>query len=152
MELKSTKKIEIDGSKLKIAIVLPYFNDKIGVELFLNAKEELEKNGVKERNITLIRVAGALEIPFACQKIALRKKTDAIIALGVIIRGETSHYDLVCRNTYEGIMKVQLENKIPISFGVLTCENEKQAKKRASKNGLNKGKDAAKAVLIQTSI
>jgi 6,7-dimethyl-8-ribityllumazine synthase len=152
MKLKNTQKIKIDGSKLKIAIVLPYFNDQIGVELFKNAKEELERNGVKEKNITLIRVAGALEIPFACQKIALRKKTDAIIALGVIIKGETSHYDLVYKNTYEGIMKVQLENKIPISFGVLTCESVEQAKKRASKNGLNKGKDAATAVLIQTSI
>lgn len=152
MNLKSTQKIKIDGNRLKIAIVLPYFNDQIGVELLKNAKEELKRNSVKEKNITLIRVAGALEIPFACQKIALREKTDAIIALGVIIKGETGHYDLVCKNTYEGIMKVQLENKIPISFGVLTCENAKQARKRASKNGLNKGKDAALAILIQTSI
>lgn len=152
MKLKSTKKIKIDGSRLKIAIVLPYFNDKIGLELLKNTKEELIKNNVKEKNITLTRVAGALEIPFACQKIALRKKTNAIIALGVIIKGETSHYNLVCKNTYEGIMKVQLENKIPISFGVLTCENAEQAKKRASKNGLNKGKDVAQAALIQTSI
>ncbi|MEK7126614.1 MAG: 6,7-dimethyl-8-ribityllumazine synthase [Patescibacteria group bacterium] len=152
MRLKSTGGTKIDGSRLKIAIVLPYFNDKIGLELLENAKEELKRNGVKGKNITLTRVAGALEIPFACQKIALLKKPDAIIALGVIIKGETGHYDLVCKNTYEGIMKVQLENKIPISFGILTCENIKQAKKRASKNGLNKGKDAALAILIQTSI
>lgn len=152
MKLHSTKKIKINGKNLKIAIILPYFNEKIGLELKKNAKEELIKNGVEEKNITLVRVAGALEIPFACQKIIKKKKPDAIIALGVIIKGETSHYYMVCKNTYEGIMKVQLENSTPISFGVLTCETEEQAQKRASKNGLNKGKDAALAALIQTSI
>ena len=152
MELKRTNNIKINGEKLKIAIVLHYFNDEIGLELLKNAKEELLKNNVKEKNIYIFRVEGSLEIPFACKKIIKRLKPNAVIALGVIIRGKTSHYSLVTRNTYQGIMKVQLDTLTPISFGILTCENETQAKHRASKKGLNKGKQAAIAALIQTTI
>lgn len=144
--------IRIDGSNLKICIVLPYFNDEIGLELLENAKKELLAHKVKEKNIKIFRVSGALEIPFACKKIIKKEKPSAIIALGVIIRGETSHYDLVCEETYRGIMDIQLNAEIPISFGILTCENINQAKNRASEEGLNKGKDAALAALIQTSL
>ena len=152
MEIEKTDISKIDGKNLKIAIVLPYFNENIGMEMLENAKEELLKNNVQEKNIEVIRVHGALEIPLACQKIIKSKKPDAIIALGVIIRGETTHYDLVSENTYQGIMKVQLETGTPISFGILTCENKRQAKDRAGKRGLNKGKQAAQAVLIQTTL
>lgn len=152
MELKKTKNIKINGEKLKIAIVLPYFNDEIGLELLKNAKEELLKNNVKEKNIHIIRVEGALEIPFACQKIIKKLKPNAIIALGAIIKGETTHYDLVTQNTFKGIMDVQLNTGIPISFGILTCKNEKQARFRASKKGSNKGKQASQAALLQTII
>ncbi len=152
MELDKLKSERINGALLKIAIVLPYFNESIGLELLKNAKKELIRNRVKNKNIYIIRVAGALEIPYACQKIIKEKKIDAIIALGVIIRGETSHYDLVTKNTYEGTMYVQLNANIPISLGVLTCDNKKQAETRASAKGLNKGKQAAQAALIQTII
>lgn len=152
MELDKKKKIKIDGKKLKIAIILPYFNESIGLTLLKNAKKELLKNAVQEKNIQIVKVAGALEIPFACQKIIKTKKPDAIITLGAVIRGETSHYDLVTENTFKGIMKIQLENQIPISFGILTCENEKQADKRASAKSLNKGAQAAQAALIQTTL
>jgi len=149
---KNNKQIKVDGSNLKIAIILPYFNENIGLELLQNAKEELLKNNVKEKNIELIRVAGALEIPFACQKIIQKKKPDAIITLGAIIKGETSHYDMVCENTYRGIMDIQLKSNVPIIFGILTCKNEEQANHRASKDGLNKGKQVAQATLIQTTL
>ncbi len=145
-------RIKINGSNLKICIVLPYFNDEIGLELLENAKKELLSHKVKEKNIKIFRVSGALEIPFACKKIIKKEKPSAIIALGVIIRGETSHYDLVCEETYRGIMDIQLNAEIPISFGIITCENINQAKNRASEEGLNKGKDAALAALIQTSL
>lgn len=141
--------IQIDGSNLKIAFVLPYFNEAMGLELLKNAKEELLNNQVIEENITVTRVAGALEIPFACQKIIENQKPDAVIALGIVIRGETSHYDLVTQNCHQGIMDVQLKSGTPISFGILACENTAQAKERISKTGLNKGKDAAIAALIQ---
>lgn len=148
----SNKKIKINGSNLKISIVLPYFNENLGLELLKNAKTELIKNNVSEENIDIVRVGGALEIPFACKKIIKDKNPDAIIALGVIIKGETSHFDLVAKNSFEGIMKVQLESDVPISFGILACENEAQAKKRVSKDGLNKGREAALAALIQTQL
>ena len=144
--------IKIDGRGLKIAIILPYFNESLGLELLKNTKVELISNNIKGKNIKIVRVAGALEIPFACQKISQKEKPDAIIALGVIIRGETSHYDLVTKNCYNGLMQVQLKTGIPIAYGVLACENLKQAQKRVSEKGLNKGKKAAQAALIQTTL
>lgn len=138
------KKLEIDGRKLKIAIILPRFNEEIGLKMLDAAKNELLQNNVREKNITIIRVNGALEIPFACKKIITSKKPDAIIALGVVIRGETTHYDLVTQTTYQGIMQVQLETQTPIAFGVLACENEKQALTRISK-----GAEAAQTALTQ---
>lgn len=151
MQIGKKTEIKVDGKKLKIAVVLPYFNEELGLELFENVKKELIKNNVSEKNITLSRVAGALELPFACKKIAL-KKPDAIIALGIVIRGETSHYDLVTETAHQGLMKVQLEEVIPIIFGILACENLKQVKDRISSKGLDKGKEFAQAALIQTLI
>lgn len=142
--------LDIDGAHLKIAIVLPYFNEKIGLELLTNTKDELIKHGVKDIKVT--RTAGALEIPFACQKIIEKQKPDAIITLGAIIKGETGHYDMVCDTTYSGINIVQLKHNTPIIYGILTCDNIEQAKHRSGKDGLNKGKQAAQAALIQTQL
>lgn len=142
----SNKAVEIDGSKLHIVIVLPYFNEKLGLKLLDSAMDELVKNKVKKENITVTRVAGALEIPLACKLLA-KTDIDGIVALGAIIKGETDHYEHVCRTTYDYIMEIQLKNTIPIGFGVLTCETEALAKKR-----LNKGAQAAQAVLLQTTI
>ncbi len=151
MKLNETN-IKIDGSNLNIVIILPFFNEKLGLELLENTKKELLNNNVKEDNIRVIRVAGSLEIPLACKKTIIKEKPDAIIALGVIIRGETSHYDLVTEESYRGIMQVQLETGTPISFGILGCENLDQAQERISKDKLNKGKDAAIAALIQSTL
>lgn len=150
MKIGKSKTISINGKKLKIAIILPYFNEELGLELLNNTKEELINNQVQASNIKVYRVAGALEIPFACQKIA--KKFDAIIALGIVIRGETSHFKLVTETTHQGLMRVQLDTKIPIIFGILACESLEQVLKRISKKGLNKGKEFAQAALIQTLI
>jgi 6,7-dimethyl-8-ribityllumazine synthase len=146
------KEIKIDGSSYKIAIVLPYFNDKLGSELLSNTIESLVENQVIEENIKVVRVAGALEIPLACQKTIEKSNPDAVIALGIVIRGETNHFDLVCNYCYQGILDVQLKLSTPIAFGVLSCENLAQAKERVSKDLLNKGKDAAIAALIQLNI
>ncbi|MBI5753590.1 6,7-dimethyl-8-ribityllumazine synthase [Candidatus Peregrinibacteria bacterium] len=146
------RKITVNGKNLKIAIILPYFNENIGLELAKNAADELQQNKVQKKNIQLFRVAGALEIPFACQKIIKKNKFDAIIALAIVIRGETSHYELVTETTYHGLMQVQLNSNIPIIFGILACENLAQVKERISKNGQNKGQEFARAALIQTLI
>jgi len=147
MKIQETQTPEINGENLKIAIVLPYFNERIGLQLLEEAKKELAKNKVQKENISLTRVAGALEIPFACKKIIEKSAPDAIITLGAVIKGETSHYDLVTEKTYEGIMQIQLEKNTPITFGVLTCEDETQAKAR-----IPKGAEVAKAALIQATI
>ncbi|MBT4917062.1 6,7-dimethyl-8-ribityllumazine synthase [Candidatus Peregrinibacteria bacterium] len=151
MEL-DTKNIKIDGSSVKVGIIVPYFNESIGLELLKNCKDELLEQNVAEENISITRVAGALETPFAASKIIQTEQPDAVITLGAIIKGETSHYDLVTEKTYDGLMAVQLNTGIPIIFGILTCENEKQAKERSSKKGLNKGKQAAQAALIQATL
>ncbi|MCK9186894.1 6,7-dimethyl-8-ribityllumazine synthase [Candidatus Gracilibacteria bacterium] len=143
--------IKVNGEKTKIAIVLPYFNEELGLEIFKNTKEELLKNYVQEKNIKLFRCAGTLEIPFICKKIIEKHKPDAIIALGIVIRGETSHFDLVTQTTYDGLMSLQMTKNTPIIFGILACENEKQVKDRVLKNKLNKGKEYAMAALLQTN-
>ena len=142
-------KEKFNGQKLKIAIILPYFNEDIGLKLLEGSTEELKKHGVKSRNTEVIRTLGALEIPFACQKIIKRNKPDAIIALGVIIRGETYHFELVANETYRALMNLQLETDTPISFGILACENKEQAINRADPKGENRGKDATIAILNQ---
>lgn len=152
MKINQSKIPKIEGSKLKIAVILPYFNDELGLELFENTKAELLNQNVTLKNIKLVRVAGCLEIPFACQKIIEKYKPNAVIALGIIIRGETKHFDLVAETSHQGIMKVQLDKKIPISFGIIACENKKQAIERVQKNKLNKGKEFAITALIQTTI
>lgn len=153
MEIQSQNKYTIpSGKSLKITILLPYFNEKYGLELLGNVKETLQKHEVEDTNITIIRVPGALELPYAAQKTIKASKPNVVIALGVIIRGETSHYDYVCNETLRGLMDVQLKLETPIIFGVLTCENKNQAKERVVKNGLNKGKSFAETAIIQSCL
>jgi len=143
----------LDGSPYKIAIVASNFYPELTQELITNTKEELIKNGVKEKNINVSIVSGCLEIPYICKRIIGFRKTDIIITLGLVVRGETSHYDLVNNTTYEGIMKVQLDSgTTPIIFGVLTCENMDQAIKRVKKDQLNKGKSFAQSAILQEHI
>lgn len=130
------------GERLKIAIILPRFNDTIGEKIFQEVQKTLLKRKVKKQNIHLFRVPGALELPFAAKKIAQSKKFHAIIALGVIIKGDTDHYEHVCRETYRGLMQVNLQEKIPTIFSVLTVKNIKQAEER-----IQKGKDFAEAAI-----
>lgn len=134
-------------SKTKIAIVLPYFNENIGLKIYEKCRLELLKCGVKKQNITLIRVPGALETPFAAMRLAKKKSCNAIIALGVIVKGETDHYTYVCKETYRGLMNINLEARIPVIFGVLTAKTRKQAIERISK-----GKDFARNALKMTEI
>jgi len=139
---------QIDGSNVKIAVILPYFNDLLGNTLYENLEEELKNNKVKEENIELIRVPGALEIPITAKKLALSKNFDVIVALGVIIKGHTPHFEHVCRESAQGCTQVQLETMIPIINGILTVENEQQAKERVEKTQLNKAKEFAQSAIF----
>jgi 6,7-dimethyl-8-ribityllumazine synthase len=137
------EELKIDGKGKKIAIILPYFNQDMGIELYLKTKKSLEEH---KANVELFRVAGSLEIPFCALQLIKSKKYDAIICLGVIIRGETTHYDLVSENVYQGLMKLQLQQDFPITFGILTCENEQQALERIKNQ---KPEEFAISTLIQ---
>ena len=115
--------------------------------------DELKEKGISEENIKTFEVGGSLELPFASKVIAEGNfKPDVIIALGVVIRGETTHYDLVSEVTYQGLMNVQLETGIPIIFGVLTCENLEQVIARISASDQNKGKEFANTALLQIAL
>ncbi|MBU1992709.1 6,7-dimethyl-8-ribityllumazine synthase [Patescibacteria group bacterium] len=125
----------LDGSKLKIAVILSRFNDHIGNTLLEKVLENLPNEP------KVYRVPGALEIPLTALLIA--KKYDVIIALGVIIKGDTAHFDIVCNESARGIMKVSLKTRTPIINGVLTCYTEEQALKRAK----IKGKEFAESAI-----
>lgn len=138
---------QLDGKDMNIAIILSRFNDSIGNRLHNNVVDELQNLNVDESDIRAVRVPGALELPLAAQELAKTRKYDAIIALGVVIRGETFHFELVCQESHRGLMDVSLKTKTPVIFGVITAENEQQAVARAEADQMNKGKEYARAAI-----
>lgn len=143
---KSAKALKTASKKtLRIAIILTRFNDELGTELYENTVKQLKKLGVKK--IDLYRVPGALELPFAALQIAKKEKHDAIIALGLVVRGETKHFDLVCEQTYTGLMEINTDEDTPVIFGVLAVENKKQALDRIRADRMNKGEEFANAAV-----
>lgn len=134
-----------DFAQKNIAVVVSCFNEEITSRLEAGCLEELNKYLCTEQ-ITLVRVPGAVEIPLVLQQLAERE-FDALIALGAIIRGETTHYDYVCQQVSHGCQKVMLNENIPVIFGVLTTEDEAQASARVGGAHGHKGKDAAIAAL-----
>ncbi len=130
MQIKNKQYTYLDGKKLKVSFVLSRFNAEITEQMLLNALEALDKSGVNPKNIKVVRVAGAVEIPLALHKLAKSKKFDFLVAISCIIRGDTPHFDYVCKMVQEGVLKVMLEDNIPVGFGVLTMNNIEQAKVR----------------------
>ena len=112
-------------------------------KLISGARDGLVRHGVEDDNITLAWVPGAFEIPFMAMKMAMSGKYDAVICLGAVIRGATSHYDLVCNETAKGIASISLESGIPVMFGIVTTDNIQQAIERAGTKAGNKGYDCA---------
>lgn len=139
--------LEINTSQLTIAIIVADFNPDITQELHNNCQTELIQKGVPETQITIFHVPGAFELPWAAQEVITHQKPDAVICLGSVIRGETSHYDYVCEESARGIQTLMLQTHTPIIFGVLTTENKEQAQVRASKTGKNKGAYCANAAI-----
>ena len=131
----------------RFCIILSRFNDFIGSKLLDGAIDELRRHGVSEDNIEIVRVPGAFEIPLAALKFAKTGRYNAIITLGAIIRGATSHYDYVGAELSKGIANVSLQTEIPVIFGVLTTENIEQAIERAGTKAGNKGSEAAKTAI-----
>ena len=128
---------------VKIAIVGARFNEFIVSKLISGAQDGLVRHGVKDDDITLAWVPGAFEIPLAAKKLAMSGKYDAVICLGAVIRGATSHYDYVCAEVSKGIAAVSLDAGIPVMFGILTTDTIEQAIERAGTKAGNKGYDCA---------
>ena len=128
---------------MKVGIVASRFNEIIVNKLLGGAVDGLVRHGVEDENITAAWVPGAFEIPTAASKMAASGKYDAVICVGAVIRGSTSHYDYVCNEVSKGIASVSLQSKIPVMFGVLTTDNIEQAIERAGSKAGNKGYECA---------
>ena len=135
------------GKELKIAIMASRFNEFITSKLIGGAQDCLVRHGVADDDITLAWVPGAYEIPLVAKKLAKSGNYDAIICVGAVIRGSTSHYDYVCAEVSKGIAAVSLETEIPVLFGVLTTDTIEQAIERAGTKAGNKGYDCAMSAL-----
>ena len=136
----------------KFCIILSRFNDFIGSKLLSGAIDELIRHGVSDENIDVVKVPVAFEIPIAAQKFAKSGRYNAIITLGAVIKGSTSHYDYVCAEVSKGVAQVSLQTGIPVIFGVLTTDNIEQAIERAGTKAGNKGSDAAKAAIEMANL
>lgn len=128
---------------MRVGIIGARFNEIIVNKLVGGAIDGLVRHGVSEDNIAVAWVPGAFEIPLAAQRMAASGKYDAVICCGAIIRGDTSHYDLVCSEAAKGIAQVQLTTGVPVMFGIITTENIEQAIARAGSKAGNKGYDCA---------
>ncbi len=131
------------ATNMKVGIVAGRFNEFITSKLVGGAMDGLLRHDVKDEDVDIAWVPGAFEIPLVASKMAKSGKYDAVICLGAVIRGDTTHYDYVCNEVSKGIATVSLESGIPVMFGVLTTENIEQAIARAGSKGGNKGYDCA---------
>ena len=149
-----TKVIEGDFSAntAKFTLVVGRFNSAIVDNLCAGAIDTLRRQGVPEANITVVRVPGAYEMPLAAKRVAAKGGTDAIIALGAVIRGGTPHFEFVAGECSSGLARVSLYHEIPIAFGVLTTDTIEQAVERSGTKAGNKGADAAMTALEMISL
>lgn len=139
---------DLNGQDLRVGIVQARFNEEHCVALTTACIEELIKLGVSQADIKLVTVPGALEIPFALQKLAETGEFDGLVALGAVIRGETYHFELVSNESAAGITRISIESGLPIANGVLTCDTDEQAQVRVQV----KGADCAKAVVEMANL
>jgi 6,7-dimethyl-8-ribityllumazine synthase len=137
---------------IKVGIVAARFNEFIVAKLVAGAVDGLKRHDVAEEDIDVAWVPGCFEIPLIASKMAKMGKYDAIICLGTVIRGSTSHYDYVCNEVSKGVAHVSLQAEIPVIFGVLTTENIEQAIERAGTKAGNKGYDAALSAIEMVNL
>lgn len=135
-----------NGAKLRVGIIVSRFNEDITNALLAGALETLENWNVREKNITVVRVPGAFEIPLAASRLLKRKKYDALVAIGCVIKGETKHDEYISSAVAHGLTSLMTEYRIPIGFGVITPNSLEQARARAT-GDTNHGASAAQAAL-----
>ena len=137
---------------MKVGIVVARFNEFITSKLLSGAIDGLVRHDVNEDDVDVAWVPGAFEIPLVASKMAKSRKYDAVICLGAVIRGSTSHYDYVCNEVSKGIAAVSMENDIPVMFGVITTENIEQAIERSGSKAGNKGYECALGAIEMVNI
>lgn len=137
---------------MKVGIVASRFNEIIVNKLLGGAVDGLVRHGVEDGNITAVWVPGAFEIPTVAQRMAVSGKYDAVICVGAVIRGETSHYDYVCNEVSKGIAQVSMTTGVPTLFGIVTTENIEQAIARAGAHAGNKGYDCALSAIEMVNV
>lgn len=140
------------SQNIRVGIVAARFNEFIVNKLVGGAMDALLRHDVREEDVDLAWVPGAFEIPLIAKKMAESGKYDAVICLGAVIRGATSHYDLVCNEAAKGIAHVSLDSGVPVLFGVVTTENIEQAIERAGSKAGNKGYDSAMAAIEMVNL
>jgi 6,7-dimethyl-8-ribityllumazine synthase len=137
----------LNGAGLRFGIVVSRFNSFITERLLAAAVDALERTGAANKDVDVVHVPGSFELPLAAKKLATTGKYDALIAIGCVLRGETTHYDYVCSETSRGLQLAQMDTGIPIMFCVLTCDTLEQAIDRAGLKGGNKGFEAGLAAI-----
>lgn len=137
---------------MKVGIIASRFNEFIVSKLLSGAIDGLVRHGVEEENITVAWVPGAYEIPAVAQKMAASGKYDAVVCVGTVIRGATTHYDYVCNEVSKGIAQVGLNTGVPVLFGIVTTENIEQAIERAGTKAGNKGYDCALSAIEMVNL
>lgn len=146
----------IEGSHVAddaaFGVVVSRFNELITEKLLVGALDALRRHGADDERITVTRCPGAVEIPLVAKKMAESGAYDAVIALGAVIRGETSHYDLVCSAVSTGVARATLDAGVPVIFGVITTDTIEQALERAGTKAGNKGADAAVAAVEMVNL
>ena len=143
---------KVIGQGMKVGIVCARFNEFITSKLLGGAVDGLVRHGVEDQDIDVAWVPGAFEIPVAAKRMAESGKYDAILCLGAVIKGSTSHYDLVCAETSKGIAQVSLNTGLPVMFGVITTDNIEQAIERAGTKAGNKGYDVALSAIEMVNL
>jgi 6,7-dimethyl-8-ribityllumazine synthase len=143
---------ELAARDLRFAFVAARFNEFVVDPLVRGAVDALKRHGASEKQIEIVRVPGAFDIPVAVRKLALSRRYDAVVALGAVIRGQTPHFDYVAGECASGLSRIALETGIPVSFGVLTTDTMEQAVDRAGGKAGNKGADAALAALEMANL
>jgi 6,7-dimethyl-8-ribityllumazine synthase len=150
--MKTTFEGHLIGSGLNVAIVVARFNEFITSKLLSGAEDGLKRHGVEEENVTIAWVPGAFELPLVAKKLAESGNYDAVITLGTVIRGATTHYDYVCNEAAKGVSKASLSTGVPVVFGVLTTETIEQAVERAGTKAGNKGYEAAVTAIEMSNL
>ena len=138
---------ELSAAGLRFGIVVGRFNSFITERLLSAAVDALERAGAGNEDVTVVHVPGAFELPLAAKKLATSGKYDALISIGCVLRGETTHYDYVCSETSRGLQLAQMDTGVPVIFCVLTCDTLEQAIDRAGLKGGNKGFEAGLAAI-----